>query len=63
MQFYAYKNHTKISCEYFAKKRWLKCREVLRIQKISDARTIKNRWSRTKTSIICANKNHLNISD
>ena len=34
-----------------------------RIQKISDARTIKNRWLRTKTSAICADKNHIKISD
>ena len=63
MQFYAYKNHTKISCEYFAKKRWLRCGDVLRIQKISNARTFKNRWLRTKTSVICADKNHIKISD
>ena len=40
-QFYADKNCTKISCEYSAIKRWLRCRDILRIQKISDARTIK----------------------
>ena len=36
-QFYADKNCTKISCEYSAIKRWLRCRDILRIQKISDA--------------------------
>ena len=53
---YTYKNHTKISCEYSAIKCWLRCRDILRIQKISDARTIKNRWLMTKTSPICAGK-------
>ena len=33
------------------------------MQKISDARTIKNRWLRTKTSPIYADKNHTKISD
>ena len=32
-QFCAYKNHTKISREYFAIKRWLRCRDTLNIQK------------------------------
>ena len=62
-QFCADKNHTKISCEYSAIKRWLRCRDILRIQKIRDARTIKNCWLRTKTSAICADKNHIKISD
>ena len=52
MQFYADKNHTKISCEYYAIKRWLRCRDIPRIQKMSDARTIKNRWLMTKTSAV-----------
>ena len=30
--------------------------------KISDARTIKNRWLKTKTSTICAEKNQIKIS-
>ena len=55
-QFYADKNHTKIMCEYSAIKRWLRCRDIPRIEKISDARTIKNRWLRTKISAICADK-------
>ena len=32
-QFYADKNHTKISREYSAIKRWLRCRDILHIQK------------------------------
>ena len=60
---YADKNHTKISCEYSAIKRCLRCRDIPRIQKLSDARTIKNRWLRTKTSAICAYKNHIKIND
>ena len=30
-QFYRYRNHTKISCEYFAIKRCFRCRDILRI--------------------------------
>ena len=60
---YAGKNHVKISCEYSAIKRWLRCWDILRIQKISNARTIKNRWLSTKTSAIYADKNHIKISD
>ena len=56
VQFYAYKNHTKISCEYSAIKRWLSCQDILCIQKISAAHTIKNHWLVTKTSAICAYK-------
>ena len=37
------KNHTKINREYITIKRWLRGRDIPRIQKISDARTIKNR--------------------
>ena len=54
--------HIRISCEYFAIKHWLRCRDIPRIQKISDACTIKNRWLGTKTSAICADKNHRKIS-
>ena len=53
---YADKNHTKIRCEYSAIKHWLRCRDILRIQKISDARTIKNRWCMTKTNALYAYK-------
>ena len=38
---YAGKKHIKISCEYLATKRWLRCRDILHIDKISDARTKK----------------------
>ena len=38
---YAYKIHTKIRCEYSIIKRWLRCQDILRIQKIGDAHTIK----------------------
>ena len=62
-QFYADKNHTKISCEYSTIKCWLGSRDILCIQKISDARTIKTHWLRTKTSLICADKNHIKISN
>ena len=55
-QFCADNVHAKISCEYSAIKRWLSCRDIPRIQKISDARTIKNRWLGTKTSAICIDK-------
>ena len=41
-QFYAHKNHTKIRCKYFAIKQF-RCQDIPCIQKISDARTIKNR--------------------
>ena len=41
---YTDKNH--ISCEYSTIKSWLRGRDVSRIQKISDARTIKNCWMR-----------------
>ena len=54
--------YTKISCEYSTIKRSLRCRYIPRIQKISDAHTIKNRWLRTKTSAICADKNHIKMS-
>ena len=40
---YADKNHIKISREYSTIKRWLRGGDIPRIQKISDARTIKNR--------------------
>ena len=43
---YADKNHIRISREYSTIKRWLKCRDVSRIQTISDAHTIKNLWLR-----------------
>ena len=43
---YSDKNHIKISREYSTIKRWLKGGDIPRIQKISDARTIKNRWLR-----------------
>ena len=48
--FCAEKNHTKISYEYSAIKRWLRCQNIPRIQKISYVRTIKNRWLRTKVA-------------
>ena len=54
--FYTYKNHTKISFEYSAIKRWFRRRDILHIQKISDMHTIKNRWLMTKTSAICEDK-------
>ena len=63
VQFCLDKSHTKMSCEYSAIKRWLRCRDIPRIQKISDTPTIKNCWLRTKTSAICADKNHIKISD
>ena len=56
-------NHTKINHECITTKRWLRGQDIRSIQKISDARTIKNRWLRTKTSAICADKNHIKISD
>ena len=40
---YADKNYTKISREYSTVNRWLRSRDILRIQKISDARTIKKK--------------------
>ena len=49
---YAYKNHAKISCEYSAINRWLRCQNISHIQKISDAAAIKNRWLRPKTNAI-----------
>ena len=53
-----------ISCEYSAKKHFLRCRDILCIQKISDVRTIKNHLLRIKTSIICAYTNDkIKISD
>ena len=55
------KNYTKISCEYSAIKRWLRCRDIPHIQKISHVRTIKNGWLMTKTSATCADKNHKKI--
>ena len=39
---YADKNHIMISREYSTIKSWLRGRDVSRIQKISDAGTIKN---------------------
>ena len=58
-QFYAGKNHTNISGEYVIKIRCLKSplshaqtREIPRIEKISDASTIKNRWLRTKAGTV-----------
>ena len=58
-QFYADKNHTNISGEYVIKIRCLKAplshaqtRDIPRIEKISDARTIKNRWLRTKAGTV-----------
>ena len=53
---YADKNHRKISCQHSAIKRWLRCRDILSIKKISNACTIKNRWLRTKTNAIYADK-------
>ena len=50
--FYAYKYHAKISCEYSAINRSLRCRDISRIQKISDAHAIKNRGLKTKTNTI-----------
>ena len=41
---YADKNHTKISREYSAIKRWLGTNLCHTHTKISDARTIKKRW-------------------
>ena len=55
-QFYAQKNHTKIRCEYSDIKRWLRCRDILRIQKQVMRALLKTRWLRTKTSAICAYK-------
>ena len=43
---YSDKNHVMISREYSTIKRWLRGRDIPHIQKISDARTIKNRWLR-----------------
>ena len=60
--FCAEKNHTKISYEYSAIKRWLRCQNISRIQKISYVRTIKNRWLRTKSSAICADKNYIKMN-
>ena len=39
-QFCAEKKHTKISCEHSAIKRCLRCQDIPRIQKISDARSV-----------------------
>ena len=44
---YTDKNHTKISREYCTIKHWLRGQDILRIQKVIDARTIKKRWLRT----------------
>ena len=55
-QFTHTKNYTKISWEYLAIIRWLRCREIMRIQKISDVHAIENRWLRTKTNAIYAYK-------
>ena len=68
-QFYADKNHTNISGEYVIKIRCLKAplshaqtRDIPRIEKISDARTIKNRWLRTKAETVLRRQNHTKIS-
>ena len=58
---YADKNHTRTSGQYSTIKFWLRCQDIPRIQNISDARTIKNRWLRNKTSAICADKNYIKI--
>ena len=50
------KRSYKIGCEYSAIKRWLRCRDILRIQKYLMRALLKTRWLRTKTSAICAHK-------
>ena len=47
-------NHTKLSPEYSAKKRWLGTNLCHTHTKISDARTIKKRWLRTKAGAVYA---------
>ena len=44
---YTDKNHTKISREYCTIKRRLRGQDILRIQKVIDAGTVKKRWLRT----------------
>ena len=54
---YADKNHIKISREYSTIKHWSRGRDIPRTQKISDARTIKNRWLRGILPMSYAYKN------
>ena len=62
MQFYADKNHTKISREYITIKRWLRGRDISRIQKISDTHTIKKTLIEGSTACAYADKNHIKIN-